>query len=49
MMAQTEKIKLDSGDRFPEIEVSLTDGTITTLPDMMAGQWSMVLVYRGRW
>jgi peroxiredoxin len=46
-MAQLERKKLDSGDMFPRLELRLTDGSSLVLPDTTAGQWTVLLVYRG--
>jgi len=48
-MTQTEGRKLDSGDLFPKMELQLTDGNNLILPDTAQGQWTVLLVYRGRW
>lgn len=48
-MAQTKVKKLDSGDLFPKMEFKLADGTAVTLPEKESGNWSVLLVYRGRW
>jgi hypothetical protein len=48
-MAQIEGKKLDSGALFPKVELKITDGASIVLPEMTAGQWTVLLVYRGRW
>ncbi len=48
-MAQIERKKLDSSDLFPKVEFKLTDGSSLVLPEMTAGQWAVMLIYRGRW
>jgi len=48
-MAQIEGKKLDSGAQFPKMEFKLTDGASIMLPEITAGQWTVLLVYRGRW
>jgi len=48
-MEQTEKRKLDSGDLFPRMEIRFTDGNYMTIPDMLKGSWTVLLVYRGGW
>jgi peroxiredoxin len=48
-MAQTEKKKLDSGDLFPQMELRLTDGSSMSIPDILKGSWTVLLVYRGGW
>lgn len=46
-MAQFDRKKLDNGDIFPRLELKLVDNDTFVLPDMTAGQWSVLLVYRG--
>lgn len=46
-MAQSDRKKLDSGDPFPAFELKLTDGRTVKLPDDLAGQWTVLVVYRG--
>ncbi len=41
--------KLVQGDRFPEIELDLTDGSKITLPDEAPSLYVALLVYRGEW
>lgn len=41
--------KLQNGDRFPSLTADRLDGTTMTLPDDLAGSWSLVLFYRGHW
>ena len=48
-MAQTEKRKLDSGDLFPRMEIRFTDDNSMSIPDMLKGSWTVLLVYRGAW
>jgi peroxiredoxin len=48
-MAQIEGKKLDSGALFPKVELKFTDGASIVLPKMTARQWTVLLVYRGRW
>ncbi|MGA2332274.1 MAG: hypothetical protein ABSG75_10985 [Syntrophales bacterium] len=48
-MAQTEKLKLDSGDLFPRMELRFTDGTSIHIPDTLYGSWTVLLFYRGSW
>ncbi len=45
-MPQTESRKLDSDDPFPPITVNLAGGGELSFP---TGQWTLFLVYRGRW
>ncbi len=41
--------KLVQGDRFPEIELDLTDGSKITLPGEAPSPYVALLVYRGEW
>ena len=41
--------KLLQGDRFPTIELSLTDGSKITLPEQIPGRYLALLFYRGAW
>ncbi len=41
--------KLIQGDRFPKIELNLTDGSTITLPDKAPGRYFALLFYRGEW
>ncbi len=41
--------KLMQGDRFPRIELDLTDGSTITLPDQIPGRYLALLFYRGEW
>jgi peroxiredoxin len=40
---------LNPGDRFPRLTVSTTDGQSLTVPDAFAGDFAVVLFYRGAW
>ena len=48
-MAQADTKKLDSGDRFPEIQLSLIDGGSLSLPVETEGRWTIFIVNRGHW
>jgi peroxiredoxin len=48
-MAQSLGNKLDSGDAFPDLELQLVDGGTRRISQIAAGQWSVVLLYRGDW
>ena len=41
--------KLLQGDRFPTIELNLTDGSNMTLPEQIPGRYLALLFYRGEW
>ena len=40
---------LNPGDRFPRLTISTTDDRVLTLPDAFAGDFGVVLFYRGAW
>ena len=40
---------LKPGDRFPRLTITTTDGHVLTIPDMFAGDFGVVLFYRGAW
>jgi peroxiredoxin len=40
---------LNPGDPFPRLTISTTDGHELTLPDAFAGDFGVVLFYRGSW
>jgi peroxiredoxin len=40
---------LNSGDPFPSLTISATDGQALTVPDAFAGDFAVVLFYRGAW
>jgi peroxiredoxin len=40
---------LNPGDPFPQLTISTTDGQTLTLPDAFAGDFGVVLFYRGAW
>jgi peroxiredoxin len=40
---------LHPGDPFPRLTVSTTDDQTLTIPDAFAGDFAVVLVYRGAW
>ena len=41
--------KLIQGDRFPKIEMDLTDGSTISLPGQVPGRYLALLFYRGEW
>lgn len=41
--------KLGTGDQFPMLSLTLTDGSTMTLPDDLDSPLTVVLVYRGHW
>ena len=41
--------KLQQGDRFPSIVLTLTSGERVTVPDDMPGRYAALLFYRGHW
>jgi peroxiredoxin len=40
---------LNPGDTFPRLTISTTNGQTLTLPDAFAGDFGVVLFYRGSW
>ncbi|WP_419853370.1 hypothetical protein [Candidatus Poriferisodalis sp.] len=42
-------MKLDSGDRFPELTLADLEDQQVTIPDVFGDGWGVVLVYRGHW
>jgi peroxiredoxin len=48
-MAQSLGNKLDSGDAFPDLELQLVGGGTQTISQIAAGQWCVLLLYRGDW
>jgi hypothetical protein len=48
MPRMTDKM-LDSGDRFPSLEINKVGGGTLRLPDDLAGDWGVMLLYRGHW
>jgi len=40
---------LNPGDSFPRLTISTTNGQTLTLPDAFAGEFGVVLFYRGSW
>ncbi|GHC64245.1 hypothetical protein [Roseibacillus persicicus] len=45
-MPQTQTQKLDTGAPFPELALTLTDGSTLAVP---TGNWTLFLLYRGNW
>jgi len=48
-MAQTTTPKLDSGDAFPTMPITLTDGRTLRLPADLEADYTILLGYRGKW
>ena len=40
---------LNPGDPFPRLTITTTDGQVLTIPDTFAGDFGVVLFYRGAW
>jgi peroxiredoxin len=40
---------LNPGDQFPKLTITTTDGQTLTLPDAFAGDFAVLLLYRGAW
>jgi peroxiredoxin len=49
MARNTDVPLLDAGDRFPALEVLLTDGRRLLLPDNLSHPYNVVLINRGAW
>ena len=41
--------KLDAGDRFPAMTLTLTGGGTVSLPDDLSSNYNIILFYRGHW
>jgi hypothetical protein len=41
--------QLNSGDLFPNYQVQTTEGRTVHLPQDLAGEYSVVIFYRGSW
>ena len=41
--------KLDTGDAFPQLNLSLAGGGSMTVPDDLGGAYAVLLFYRGHW
>lgn len=48
-VAQSLGNKLDSGDRFPDLELSLVSGGTRRLSALAGNGWCVLLIYRGDW
>ncbi|MEM7031957.1 MAG: hypothetical protein AAF629_20555 [Chloroflexota bacterium] len=48
-MPQSNRPKLDMGDRFPLLTISLADGKSIKLPDDLQAPQTILLLYRGKW
>jgi hypothetical protein len=48
-VAQSLGNKLDTGDRFPDLDLPLVSGGTQRISALAAGRWSVVLLYRGDW
>ena len=40
---------LNPGDPFPQLTIRATDGQVLAVPDAFAGEYAVVLFYRGAW
>ena len=41
--------KLDAGDRFPDMTLTLTGGGAVSVPDDLSSDYNVILFYRGHW
>ncbi|MGH8069811.1 MAG: hypothetical protein ACRERE_32125 [Candidatus Entotheonellia bacterium] len=48
-MARMTDNMLDGSDPFPHLELDKVGGGKLHLPDDLAGDWGVVLLYRGHW
>ncbi|MEE9256012.1 MAG: hypothetical protein V3V56_02455 [bacterium] len=48
-MPRMTKDMLDSGDMFPNLQMSKVGGGTISLPDDLKDSWGIVLFYRGHW
>jgi len=48
-MAQSLGEKLDTGMLFPDLTFNLVSGETRKISEIAAGQWSVLLLYRGDW
>ena len=46
-MAQAEGRRLDAGDPFPPLELTIVGGGTLVLPDAFGAGWGVLLLYRG--
>ena len=42
-------MQLNVGQTFPDFEVSTVDGKTLKIPEDLAGEYSVLLFYRGGW
>jgi len=48
-MARLSKRFLDTGDRFPELDLQLISGRTLRLPQELEEGYSVIFLYRGHW
>jgi hypothetical protein len=48
-VAQSLGNKLDTGDRFPDLDLQLVSDGTQRISALAAGGWRVVLLYRGDW
>jgi peroxiredoxin len=48
-VAQSLGNKLDTGDRFPDLELPVVSGGTQRISTLAGKGWSVVLLYRGDW
>ncbi len=48
-MARQGSLILDTGDRFPALEMDSVSGERIILPVDFMGKWNVLLLYRGHW
>lgn len=42
-------MKIEKGQRFPDMQASVLEGDDLALPDDLEGLWAVVIFYRGHW
>lgn len=48
-MARPSAPLLDAGDRFPRLDLNLTDGRRLSAPEGLDTPWTVLFLYRGSW
>jgi len=46
-LARADTKTIDTGDRFPDLEIKMLEGGTTKVPDDLTGKWSVFIIYRG--
>ncbi|MFP4475242.1 MAG: hypothetical protein ACLFOY_06750 [Desulfatibacillaceae bacterium] len=48
-MARKSDVILDTGDNLPTHAVTLLDGNMGSLPDLVGPEYGIIILYRGKW